>query len=212
MNHPKREEWVPYLFGEAKSEVRQELQQHLQNCPDCRSEIENWKRSLRRLDAWQLPKTARRREAFAPTFRWAVAAAVVIVLGLGFALGRLTSTGGDAAKLQAAIEPQIRQELRAEFAQLLQQELANTAAATMAASGERTKNWLAQYARSVDARIEAERTERIADCLSLKRDVDTIAVNADAGLRTTEHRLAQLADYSQPTRFSNQPNHNPVNN
>jgi hypothetical protein len=212
MNHPKREEWVPYLFGEAKSEVRQELQQHLQNCRDCRSEIENWKRSLRRLDAWQLPEAVRRREAFAPTFRWAVAAMVVLVLGLGFALGRLTSTGGDAAKLREAIEPQIRQELRAEFAQLLQQELANAAAATMAASGERTKNWLAQYARSVDARIEAERTERIADCLSLKRDVDTIAVNADAGLRTTEHRLAQLADYSQPTRFSNQPNHNPVNN
>jgi hypothetical protein len=137
---------------------------------------------------------------------------VVLVLGLGFALGRLTSTGGNAVKLQAAIVPQIRRELRAEFAQLLQQELANTATATMAASGERTKNWLAQYARSVDARIEAERTERIADCLSLKRDVDTIAVNADVGLRTTEHRLAQLADYSQPARLSNQPNSNPINN
>src|SRR5262245_38032670 len=107
MNHPKREEWVPYLFGEAKSEVRPELQQHLQNCTDCRSEIDNWKRTVRRLDAWQLPKAARRREAFAPMFKWAVASTVILVLGLGLALGRLTSIGGDAAKLREAIEPQI---------------------------------------------------------------------------------------------------------
>jgi Putative zinc-finger len=211
MNHPKREAWVPYLFGEAKPEARKELQQHLQSCPVCRAEIDSWKHSLDLLDAWQLPRAARPREAFSPVFRWAVAAAVVLVLGVGFTLGRLTPFGGDQAKLREMIEPQIRQELRAEFVQMLHQELAKTAA-TLEATGEQTKNWLAQYARSVDARIETERAERLADCLSLKKDVDTIAINADAGLRNTEQKLAQLADYRQPARPSNQPNINPVNN
>jgi hypothetical protein len=212
MNHPKREEWVPYLFGESKPQDRQELQQHLQNCLVCRTEIDIWKRSLARLDAWQLPKAARRREILAPQFRWAIAAAIVVLLGLSFTLGRLTSTGENVAKLREVIEPQIRQELRAEFGQLLYRELAKTAAAAVAESGEQTKNWLSQYARSVDTRLEAERTERIADCLSLKRDVDTIAVNADVGLRTTEQRIAQLADYRLPASFSKQPKDNSVNN
>ena len=213
MNHPKREEWVPYLFGEAKPEVRQELQQHLQSCPVCRTEIDSWKRSLGMLDAWQLPRAAKPREVFALALRWTAAAvALIFMLSLGFSLGRFTSASGDPAKLREAIEPQIRQELRAEFAQLLHQELAKTAAATQAACAEQTKDWLSQYAQSVNAQLETERTERIADCLSLKRDVDTIAINADAGLRTTKQQLAQLADYSQPARPSKQPNDNPANN
>ena len=39
MNHPKREEWVPYLFGEATPQTRDKLTEHLQNCPDCAAEI-----------------------------------------------------------------------------------------------------------------------------------------------------------------------------
>jgi hypothetical protein len=34
--------------------------------------------------------------------------------------------------------------------------------------------------------------------LALKKDVDTIAVNADAGLRQAEQQLVHLAGYSQP--------------
>ena len=55
MNHPKHEEWAPYLFGEANSKVSRELKAHLHDCPECRKEIESWKSSLRRLDAWKLP-------------------------------------------------------------------------------------------------------------------------------------------------------------
>jgi len=41
--------------------------------------------------------------------------------------------------------------------------------------------------------------------LSLKTDVDTVAVYTDAGLRQTEQQLFELVDYRQPVRGSNPP-------
>ncbi len=209
MNHPPREDWVPYLFGEAKTETRRELRQHLQSCPDCRAEMDRWKRTLGQLDAWKLPHPAGIRERFAPVFRWAIATAV-LMLGIGFTVGRFTSPTADPAQLRAAIEPQLRHELRTELARILEQQVASTAGATLAASGEQTKQWLADYARALNARLEAERTERIADCLSLKQDVDTLAINADATLRRTQQGLAVLAQYQQPS--SSPPDKSPVHN
>jgi len=209
MNHPPREDWVPYLFGETETEVRRQLREHLKSCPDCRAEIDRWKRALGRLDDWKLPRAARTRETLSPVFRWAFAGAVLLMLGLGYMVGRLTTPVADPAQLRAAIEPELRQEFRAEFARMMRQELATTAAATLAASGEQTKTWLTDYARDIDARLEAERTERISDCLSLKKDVDTLAINADAGFRHTQEGLALLAQYPQSpsTPSNNDPVH-----
>jgi len=212
MNHPQREEWMPYLFGEAKRETRQHLDQHLLSCPECRTELQRWQRTLEHLDAWRVPSPARAPEAFAPPLRWAAAAGVLLVLGLAFLLGRFASGPRDPASLRASITAQIRQELRAEFAQVAREQTAGIAAATLAASTEQTKRWLAEYARTVDARLEAERTDRIADCLSLKKDVDTIAVNADAGLRHTEQTLVHLAHYSQPDALYEPSNQAPIHN
>ena len=95
-------------------------------------------------------------------------------------------------------------------------ELNKSAADTLAASGEQTEELAADYA----AALEAKRTEdnqaiytalqkldsqRIADYLSLKRDLDTVALNTDAGLRRTEQQMVQLADYTQPAGTSNPP-------
>jgi hypothetical protein len=39
--------------------------------------------------------------------------------------------------------------------------------------------------------------QRAADYLALKKDLDTLAVNADAQLRTTERHLMQVASFAQ---------------
>jgi len=205
MSHPKPEEWVPYLYKEAKPEVRHQLRQHLQTCPDCRAEVAAWKHTLGRLDSWQAPKPLRLRITPLPALKWPLAATAVLVLGLGFILGRLTSNAAAEAKLRTTLAMQLRQELRTDLGQLLREQVARATSATLAASSEQTKTLLAEYDRTVDARLDGERIQRLADCLFLKKDVDTIAVNVDAGLRDTEHRLAQLADYHQPSAFSNPP-------
>ncbi len=210
MNHPKHEEWVPYLFGEAAPDARRQLKQHLQTCAACREELESWQRSLGRLDAWRLPRVAGPGETFQPFLRWvAAAAAVVVVLPLAFGLGRLTSARADLAQVRAAIEPEIRQQLRQEFARMLQDELARSASATLAASSEQTQGLLAAYAQALEKRrledkqavsesLDKLDRARVADLVSLKRELDTVAVNTDAGLRTAEQQLAEFASSARP--------------
>src|SRR5882672_9808729 len=121
MNHPQSEEWVPYVFGETEPGARAQLNEHLHACAECRAQVEGWQRSLRRLDAWQLPPSRGRRTRAIPVLKWAAAA--VITLGLGFGLGHFTAPKPDLESVRAAIEPALRQQVRQEVAQLLHAEL-----------------------------------------------------------------------------------------
>jgi len=174
MNHPKGEEWVQYLYNEIKPDLRRQLDVHLQGCAECRDEIQNWKRSLRRLDTWKLPRMTPPLEALTPFLKWAAAA--MLVLGLGFGFGRLTARSVDVAKVRAQVVP----ELRREFADMLRQELNKSAAATLA-----------------QAQRQAEEVGSAYYAL-LKKDLDTVAINTDVSLQQTERSLLQVAAYSQP--------------
>src|SRR5258705_6603704 len=136
MNHPKREEWVPYLYGEAKPDVRRHLNAHLQDCAECRNEIQSWKHSLGQLDAWKLPSTRKANELFAPFLR--LAAAAVIILSLGFAAGRVFGMRATTEKLRAAIEPEIRSQLKEEMARLVRDEIDRSSAAILIAANEQS--------------------------------------------------------------------------
>jgi len=210
MNHPKHEEWVQYVFGETRADTSRQLKAHLRNCSECREEIEGWKSSLGRLDAWKLPPVATRREIFQPLLKWT--AAVALILCVGFGIGRVTSAREDIETVRAAIEPAMRQQLRQEFSQLVRDEVAKAASAT----GAQTRELLAEYARGVEIRRAEDNqaiyaafdkldTQRIADVLSLKKELDTVAVNTDAGLRHTEQELVQLVGYNQPANSSISP-------
>src|SRR6266446_7247750 len=102
MKHPERDEWVPFIFGEADSDQRRQLESHLKACAECRGEIESWQRSVGRLDSWKLPRMSKPRASFVPLVKWAVAAA--LVLSVGFGLGRISATRIDAQKVRVAVE------------------------------------------------------------------------------------------------------------
>jgi anti-sigma factor RsiW len=179
MNHPKPEEWVRYIYGEAPSTTRRELAAHLSDCPQCREEIETWKRSLNRLDRWQLPKTQPAPvEWLAPFVKWAAAAA--ILLAAGILIGRATVPKVDMEKLRATIAPEIQRDLNREMSQLVRQEVAKAASLTLTSSH--------RYSEQVGQQVY----------VMLKKDVDTVAVNAAAGLRSTAQQLVELADYKEP--------------
>jgi hypothetical protein len=215
MNHPTREEWMSYLYDELTAEEHSSLAAHLAVCPDCKTQISDWRAARTNLDAWQLPARPARVPLQRPLMRWAAAAALMI--GIGFGAGRFaTPATANAGKIRAAIEPEIRQQLRQEFTQLLRDELDKAASATLAASGEQTKRWFEDYAQA----LETKRTEDnqairdafnklesqlFADVVSLKKDVDTVAWWTDAGLRRARQELVQLADYTQPANSSNSP-------
>ena len=209
MNHPTREEWMSYLYGELTAEEHSSLAAHLAVCPDCTTRVSDWRAARTNLDAWQLPARPARVSLQRPLVRWAAAAALMI--GFGFGVGRFaTPATANAGKIRAAIEPEIRQQLRQEFTQLLRDELDKAASATLAASGEQTKHWVEDYAQALETKRTEERqaiyaalNKLLADVVSLKKDVDTVAVYADAGLRRARQELVQLADYTQPANISN---------
>ena len=174
MSHPKREDWVQYLYGEIKPDLRRQLNEHLQGCSECGEELQNWKRSLQRLDAWKLPRTSARLDAVTPFLKWAAAA--LLVLGLGFGFGRLTARQADLEQVRARVEPEIRRE----FADLLRREIDKSSATTLA-----------------QAQRQAEEVGAAYYAL-LKKDLDTVAINTDVSLRRAEQGLMQVADYKQP--------------
>lgn len=207
MNHPKPEEWVPYVFGEASPEAKGQLSAHLQQCTDCRHEIDRWQQSLARLDAWKMPRPPRPVAAWTPFFRWAAATAVLLLLA-GFGLGRATART-DVRQVRAALEPELRRTLVAELTQQMRGELARSADETLAAAGQQTAQSLAELTRAIentraeDKRVlEAALTKLDADSfaqfVTLKKQLDTVAVNAAAELRDTRQGLVQLAGYSKP--------------
>lgn len=206
MKHPEREEWVPFLFGEASPADQHRLQTHLQHCDQCRHQIETWQRSRLLLDEWKLPRPPQPL-IFAPWARWAAAAA--IVLALGFGIGRLSPHPPSAEQLRAAIAPELHRQVQQEVAQAVRSEAARTTAAWLTASNQRLDNLFAGLAETLEksgaqdrlafsAALDRLQTQYAADFLALKKDVDTIAVNADAGLRQAEQQLVHLAGYSQP--------------
>ncbi len=207
MNHPSRDEFVPYVFGEAKPEVKRRLRQHLAECAECRDEVERWKHGLNRLDDWKLPRSVCYPQVFQPLLRWAAAGAMACAILLaGFFAGRFSAPKPSLAQVRQAVAMEVRQQLHQQLAQQLSAKLANATSDAVAASVAQTRQLLAVYAQAEEAR-RAERAraiavaldqldrrwqaQRAADYMTLKEQLDTVAVNTDAGLR-------QLADARQP--------------
>lgn len=186
MNHPKPEEWVPYLYGELQTDTRRHLKSHLQNCADCRAELARWQRSLHRLDSWKLPRARSAAELFVPAFKWAALAFVVLVVGFG--LGRFTGAAAVAARVRAQLEPQVRQALRQEVAQVVRDEVTRASATLLQDSRDQTDKLLTAYT------VNAARIETLENsCVALKRQLDTVAVNTEKG-------FVQLATYTPRTQ------------
>ncbi|MFM8471347.1 MAG: anti-sigma factor family protein, partial [Limisphaerales bacterium] len=87
MNHPTREDLVAHLYGELPPERQTELTAHLGCCADCQKLAIEWRATMAELDTWQLPAVSSASPArvptnvvFAPFWKWAVAACLVLGL------------------------------------------------------------------------------------------------------------------------------------
>ena len=137
MTHPTREEWITYLYDEFDKETRANLTAHLHVCPDCKTTLGKWRGTMAELNEWKVSARSKSIsiETARPILRWAAAA--LIVLGFGFGVGRLSSTGSaNVAKMQATLLPVLRQELQREFNADLQAAL-NTERSTLATDFQR---------------------------------------------------------------------------
>ena len=207
--HPTPEDWMSFLYREDKPARHAELDAHLHACAECRRLVQTWRGSMATLDAWSVPE-ARRSWSAQPALRWAAAAAVV--LGVGIGIGRVSSfANAEMKQMATALRAEMETKLasaREAFAQDLRQQRAEFAeavhAAAIDAAGEEAEHLLARITKAIDDRREAAHgaylaalrqveDQRQTDYATLRKDLDTVAVNADDGLSRTQEKLIELA-------------------
>lgn len=139
---------MAYLYDEIAPERKHKLLAHLSRCADCGQQLDRWRCGMAALDGWQLPAMRGGSRQWQPgtILKWAVA--VVVVLGVGFALGRQTSS---AANEVAALKVSVSQ-----LAERVERERALEATAAAVVS-EGLVLMLSDYAKLDDERHAEER-------------------------------------------------------
>ena len=160
----------------------QEAAEHVRQCAQCASEIEAARRSIRRLETMEWPVMAPRRATHsAPLLKWALAAC--LALCAGFAFGRLSAP--NAAEIQAAVKAQVTQEIRHDLIAYINEQARTRSTAPP------------ENPRAILSVLAELRDQQTANYLSLRSDLETLASNADARLRSTS-RLLEIATSSVP--------------
>lgn len=185
MKHLNDAERLAVIEGQPSSEAAE----HLKQCEQCAAEIVNARRSIQRLEKMEWPVMASQRGAgvSSPVFRWALAACLALCAGFGF--GRLSAP--NAEQIQATVKAQVKEELRQEMmAYLNDQAKVRPAAPAHEVLPPDTQ-------RAILTALTELRDQQTANYLSLRNDLETLASNADARLRT-QRRLLELATLNPP--------------
>ncbi len=208
LNHPEREEWMDFLYGELPAQRRSELSAHLKACAACEAEVSGWRTTLETLDEWKVP-TRRSKPASQPAapWKWAMAAAFVFgALGIGFGFGRM---GAPSAKNVEALRAEIKANVDAQVRQAQLATLPPTAEKLMTGTRSEIERLLTEFASAAEEKRVADQqallqtireldASRRAEILALRKDLETVALYADDGLQKTEQQLIRLATSTQP--------------
>jgi hypothetical protein len=174
-----------------------------------------------RLDVWTLPKPKSRPWISLPVVKWAAAASVVF--GLGLVLGIVGGRWGQRQAFAQEMAPLIRQELQQQLREDWRAELSNwqeqvstemmrVQNAAAQATRQDVSLLLTQWAQKIQsARTEDQQNNlklwqqmearHETDIAWLRRDLETVALQADGEFRLTRHKLGQLVLASQPSVF-----------
>lgn len=178
--HPKHEDWIPYLYGESEAAEQRRLTSHLSECAECAQLVNNWKGTMKSLDAWQIP-------ARSPGIaRWRIpvqlAAAACILLVAGFGIGKATTPAVDEAHIQKLVAKAIEHERPRFFKEFV-------VALEVARAEDRS---------STELLLSSLRDEQHQRLVELRKDLETVATSTDAEIRDARLGLLQLAAYTQP--------------
>lgn len=191
MNHPTREQWMDYVYGECEPGEQARFAEHLDGCSECRRAVASWRGVLGELDAYQVTEPARRRAWMPRLARWAAAAAVVIAIGYG--LGRASAPDADA--LRAQIEPAVREAVGRDMRAEWQADLAVARAELSREADERALRTLGT-ANFAAASLIAEYVEAFDNVR--RSDLLALATVTEQELRRTRWQLAGAVARARP--------------
>jgi len=189
-NHPTPDQLMSFLYGEDDEQQHRDLDAHLRDCAECATRVKSFRAGMAALDKWKLPPI-HRAQARRPLLQWAAAAAVLLAAGIG--IGRLTANDAEA---RVALQKEIDTKLA----------VAQTNISVSA--GTEVQRLLVEFVRDLDEKRTADAeailtalqrvdARRAAEFARLRRDLDTVAVFADAGLSQAQEQLSQLVNNTQ---------------
>jgi hypothetical protein len=188
MKHPQHEEWMAFLYGEITGEEKVGLAAHLGGCADCRKEVAAWQGAMNALGEWKIATSRETSGIPRAALRWGIAAA--LMLGMGFGLGRLVSSGSaERTAMRAAIQSEVRAELAAEFKPEQDRRLAEIKRAIEQVRAEDHRLLLTAMNK-----VEADRH---ADFAFLRRELETVALLTQDSFQRAQRQIVTLAGFSQ---------------
>jgi hypothetical protein len=177
---------MAYLYHEVPGARSTELERHLRSCGECRTALAQWRSAVTSLRQWDLPEhrpTVPVRFV-EPALRWALAA--LVVLGLGYGIGRFSAPSPDMAALRAAIEKPLRDSLLAEVQQQVRTSLTADWEAVRGAEKAAVTNALQ---RQLGSRLQEWRAETVA---ALSEDQQRLFDDFFATYRTERQQDRQM--------------------
>lgn len=190
---------MAYLYGEVAPERKREMHAHIAQCAACGAQLNQWRASLVALDDWKLPALPRKAPAWQPVtlLKWAAAAAVVLCVG--FATGRVSSSNArEIAELKTAM---------AQLAQQIDDKPGGAANNEFVAITKQTRDELVQLLTNYSKLNAEQRTEdrRVVGLAlremdlrlgKLRSELETVALNTENGFQQTKEGLTTLASYA----------------
>jgi hypothetical protein len=184
MKHPAREEWMEFLYGELAPAHHAGLATHLKECATCAQQVAQWRTTMASLNEFKIEACPPQRSR-QPVLKWAIAAALMVGIGLGF---------GTSFLIAANARSSIRRELRAEMKTQLDHERGELFAQVMKAVDEKR----AEDGRATLAALDQISAAHHADYSSLHADLETVAVTTQKSLQQAQRQIVSLANYTQP--------------
>ena len=197
LKHPGTGEWMEFLYGEATAQRKRALETHLAGCADCAAQLKLWQGSARSLDAWALPPATRVLPSRARFWRWAAAAALVLLAGFWISHQIITSRA-ELAALKTSV---------AQLNEIIQRgnaaTFSNSVVAATSAANQETLRLLADYSRVQEARQSTD-LETLGLALAdfktslarLRAELETVAVNTENGFEQTHESLDRVVAIS----------------
>ena len=205
---------MEWLYEELPRERHAALEAHLTSCAQCESQVRTWKGAMENLDGWDVTASRESNPAHAwwtKSWKWAAAAAVLVAAG--FLAGRANSTPS-SAQLSAAVQTEVAgqmQAARAELATNLKQTLTSHFDSVAESNRVEFARLFADLTTTINEGRAADQQNVIATLkemdarwlaiyASFRRELETVAILTETGLKDTQQQLVQMTDFNPSPR------------
>lgn len=173
---------MAFLYGEISRKEKSILAAHLNECSQCRGEVERWQKTMHALDEGKTV-TFHPHITQQPWLKWGVAAAILLFIGFG--VGRFAS-GAAEQKFRTSLKSELREELLTELKQEQDMHLENFVLET-----EKNR---ASDSKAVLTTLGKMQAAHDAEMVWLREHLETVALNTQNSLQYEQQQIVSLAN------------------